>query len=453
MNLDEKLRAFNSAAENMRYPWWYRPSRLLLFASLPAVIIFSYSDPRMTLSRAQLFFAERDMWVGIFGVIFVALGALIGESRWLANFFDKRPGSGMIPSSANQHSRLAAALLSPRIDWILMAIFLVAHVIFFRNFFLHPGLVSGVLGGNLELKHTFKTIPGVTTWTQVSLLLGVLRGLRWSGVLPGKVKLISVFHLVFFGTLFVRAVLWSERLALIEGFVPFFIGALPRLFTTGGPKIRMLIRFLPILVPVLLLFVFTAFESLRSWQAYSGEHSSVLEFGWRRLYSYYFEAMNTGSATLGLSGFFDGLTTPMSLKQYNVIYEGLYQGALDKEYNNPSGIWFIATLSGNLLFAPTFMLLGCWHGITWRRFVQGRFFGLFFPITFLGLMEIIRIPYWFGLTRVLPSSLFIVGLIIWAVTVKRRVRPRVSRTVSACSAPSLPPISAPVGYPQSWQSR
>lgn len=428
MNLEEKLRAFNEPLARMQYPWWYRPSRLLLLASLPTVVIFTFSDTSMTLSKAQLFYSMRDMWVGIAAILILALGASIGEANWFHQMLFRRreqKQSTLARASRSQPPlRLAEALFSERFDWVVMAVFLVSHLIFFRNFFLSPGLAAEVLGGNLELKHTFKTIPGVTTWTQVSLVLGALRGLRWSGILPGKVKLISVFHLLFFGTLFVRAVLWSERLALIEGGIPFFIAALPRLYTMAGPKLRLLIKLLPVLLPALLLLIFTAFESLRSWQYYSAQHSSVFEFGWRRLYTYYFEAMNTGAATLGLSGFYDGPTGLMSLKHYyDVIYDGLYQGALDKEYNNTGGIWFIATISGNLFFIPFFAFLGIWHGLTWRFFIRGRLFGLFFPMTFLGLMEIIRIPYWFAITRVLASTFFIFLFLAWAITLHRRIRP------------------------------
>lgn len=407
-------------APRLWLPWWYQPSRMLLGASLPALVIFTCSDPTHSLSKAQLFYGHRDFLVGLLALAAMFLGAVLGESGWFAS----RVSGGRFAPGRIQVPRLAEGLLSERVDQFLMAVFLVSHLVFFRNFFLNPGLITGVLGGNLELKHTFKTIPGVTTWTQVSLVLGVLRGLRWAGVLPGRVKLISVFHLLFFGTLFVRAILWSERLALIEGAVPFFLGALPRVATAAGPRLRLCLRLFPFLVPVLLLFVFTAFESLRSWQYYAGQHSSVLEFGWRRLFSYYFEAMNTGAATLGVTGFYDGLTLPMGLKAYNQHYEGLYMGALDVEYNNVSGLWYLATRAGSLLFLPVLFMHGCWHGLAWRAFKAGRLFGLFFPISFLGLMEIIRIPYWCGLTRVLPTTVVILMLLAWAATLSGRVRQR-----------------------------
>lgn len=401
-------------------PWWCRPSRMILGASIPALIIFSFSDPTHTLSNAQHFYGTRDFLVALVAMLLLMAGSAVGESGVIGQAWSAL--TGRKPQAAAPSPRLGETLLSTRFDLFLMGVFLVSHLIFFRGFITNPGLIAGVLGGNLELKHTFKTIPGVTTWTQVSLVLGAIRGMRWSGLLPGRVKLISVFHILFFGTLFVRAILWSERLALIEGAVPFFIGALPRICAAAGPFMRTVLRFLPLLLPVGVFVLFVSFEFFRSWQYYSGQHSSIFEFGWRRLFSYYFEAMNTGSAILQVSGFYEGLSGPMSFKQHEAIYEGLYLGTLDVEYNNPGGIHYLIGLTGMMFLIPFFLIYGIWNGLAWRAYQQGRLFALFFPITFLGLMEILRIPYWFGLNRVLPTSVVIVLLLIWAATLKRRVR-------------------------------
>lgn len=411
-------------------PWWCRPSLMLLGASLPALLIFSYSDSRLTLAKAQLFYGQRDLVVGLVAIGALVAGALLGESRLLPRLAERlrrriggrdRVQDG--PRLPGPRPRLAESLLSPKLDLVLMVVFVVSHLIFFRGFFLNPGLAAGVLGGNLELKHTFKTIPGVTTWTQVTLVLGALRGLRWAGILPGQVKLISWFHLVFFGTLFVRALLWSERLALIEGAVPFFLCALPRITRQLGRGWRPVISLLPLLLPAMVLLIFVAFEALRSWQYYSGQHSNIFEFGWRRLYTYYFEAMNTGAAVLGMTDFYRGVSGPVSKDDYEALYEGLYLGILDLEYNNVSGIWYIAARVGSVLFVPVFLAVGLWWGSTYRSFATGRLFGLFYPMTFLGLMEILRIPYWFGLNRALPSSLVIFLVLAWAASLAWRVRP------------------------------
>ncbi|PAW63312.1 MAG: hypothetical protein B9S36_04990 [Verrucomicrobiia bacterium Tous-C2TDCM] len=405
-------------------PWWCRPSRLLIGASIPALVIFSLSDSSVSLSQAQHFYGIRDFFVALFAIVALIIGALVGESGWLGHLWRRiHPGHRAVREPRFiRDPKLGETLLSERFDYFLMAVFVFSHLVFFRNFFLNPGLVAAVLGGDLELKYTFKTIPGVTTWTQVSLVLGAIRGMRWSGMLPGKVKLLSLFHLVFFGTLFVRAVLWSERLAFIEGFVPFFLCALPRMTAAAGPRGRTFWRWLPLLLPLATLLMFISFEFLRSWQYYSGHHSSLFEFGWRRLYTYYFEAMNTGAAILEVGGFYDGIAGPLSFRAHEAIYDGLYLGTLDVEYNNPGGIHYVASRMGNVLLWPFLTLVGIWFGLTWRAYVDARLFALFYPITFLGLMEILRIPYWFGLHRVVPTSLVIFLILLWAASLKKRVR-------------------------------
>ncbi|MDF1812535.1 MAG: hypothetical protein P1V20_09980 [Verrucomicrobiales bacterium] len=418
MRLQKTVHRVSLEEPDLWLPWWFRPSLFMLFAMLPGMVLFSFSDPTLTLSKAQLFYGYRDFVVGLIGFFFLIVGAWIGESKT----FRKLSFSIFGQNRSGPPPRIAEVFLSEKLDWFLMGVFVFAHLIFFRDFFLNPGLVAGVLGGNLELKHTFKTIPGVTTWTQVSLVLGALRGMRWSGILPGKVKLISGFHIVFFGTLFIRAVLWSERLALIEGAMPFFLCAMPRLGVLLKPAFRRMINFLPLLAPVLLLGVFVFFESLRSWQSNSAEHANIFVFGWKRLFTYYFEAMNTGAAILGVTGFYDGVTMPIYHGTYDIIYKGLYQGSLDIEFNNTSGIWYVATYAGNVLFIPAQIALGMFTGIAYRSLAEGRLFGLVYPIQFLFMFELLRIHYWVGTNRVLPSTLVILLILAWAVTVKSRVR-------------------------------
>lgn len=412
---------------------------MLIGASVPALVLFSLSNPEHSLALAQLFYGHRDFLVALIALIAMIAGALIGEStlpeQVRHRIFGRRKG---IPP----YSYLGETLLSTRFDAFLLGVFIVAHLLFFRNFFLHPSLITGVLGGDLSLKHDFKTIPGVTTWTQVTLVLGALRGMRWAGTLPGRVKLFSLFHLVFFTTLLIRAVLWSERLALIEGAVPFFLCALPRIARIVGPFGRVLLRLLPLLLPAAALGLFLIFEYFRSWQYYSSMYSSIFEFGWRRLFTYYFEAMNTGAAIMQVGGFYDGISWPVSFHEHENIYDGLYLGTLDVEYNNPGGLHYVASRLGNVFLWPVLFVFGIWQGQTWRGYVDGRLFGLFYPVTFLGLMEILRIPYWFGENRVVPATLVVVMILIWAATLPRRIRIRKMNS-SAFPTPPLPPPSRP----------
>src|SRR5690606_14890113 len=107
-------------------------------------------------------------------------GALLGESSLFSRIGRSLRGESGRAEETRRPGlppRLGETMLSTRLDSFLMAVFLVSHLLFFRNFFLNPGLALEVLGGNLELKHSFKTIPGVTTWTQISLVVGAIRGM------------------------------------------------------------------------------------------------------------------------------------------------------------------------------------------------------------------------------------------------------------------------------------
>ena len=79
MSAQRTIHAYSAEVPRFWLPWWYRPSRLLLGATLPALLIFSFSDSTKTLSRAQLFFGSRDMVVGLIAIVCLVIGALIGE--------------------------------------------------------------------------------------------------------------------------------------------------------------------------------------------------------------------------------------------------------------------------------------------------------------------------------------------------------------------------------------
>ena len=421
MGNQRRVRQGSSESIQLWTPWWYRPSNFLIWLTLPAVILFSLSDKSQTLSKARLFYSERDLISAIGMLMFLAICCRIFETRSILELF--KPVKTRKPNIGTAQARLPEMFFNQTFDWVLMTIFLVSHVVFFRNFFTNPALISGVLSGNLELKHSFKTIPGITTWTQVAMILGAIRGFRWAGVLPGNIRLISWFHLVFFGVLFVRAILWSERLALLEGAIPFLICALPKLGQLTGKIGRFLIQSFPFVAPILILGLFTTFEFFRSWQSSSGMHSSIWTFGWQRLFSYYFEAMNTGSAILEVMGFYRGITLPTTETQYMAVFNGLYmEGILDKEFNNGSGIWYFFARIGNLLTIPALALLAAYLGISYQLFKKGRLFGLIMPINIILLMDFIRIYYWPFATRVLASTICFVIILIWAATVRRRIR-------------------------------
>ena len=134
---------------------------------------------------------------------------------------------------------------------------------------LNLGLIMDILhrasDANYDLrKEYFKTIPGVTTGTQFGLTvivlgipLGVAKGwrtVRW--------QLLSVFLLGL-----VRALLNSERLAVIELLVPLVVSFI-WLRPATGRLLRFLTRFAPVVAAAFLYLFFAAGEYFRSWSSF-----------------------------------------------------------------------------------------------------------------------------------------------------------------------------------------
>ncbi|MEO0445790.1 MAG: hypothetical protein AAF191_06905, partial [Verrucomicrobiota bacterium] len=353
---------------------------------------------------------------GLTALIFLALCCRLGESL---PCFSRRKSS-----LSSSEFRFEHYFLHERLDTFLLILFIICHVILLRGYLIDPSLVSTVLAGDTGIKDRLQTIPGVTTWTQVSVLLATLRGLRWSGVLPGKVKLFSLFHLTFVSILCLRSLLWLERLALLEAIIPFFLAALPHLGKKFGRFGRGVLQLAPLLVPFLIFFLFILFESFRSWKHYSGDFANIYEFGWRRLFTYYYESLNTGAAFLNVSGFFDGTWGRISMEQAEkslFIYDNTMEGPLDEEYNNTSCILYLAALHGPLRYWLVIFIAGLFGGFTFRAFQWGRLAGLLYPITFLGVFELLRIVYWWLSGRVMPTALLVAVIFVWATTLRQRI--------------------------------
>jgi oligosaccharide repeat unit polymerase len=145
-------------------------------------------------------------------------------------------------------------------------------------------------------KELFGTIPGVTTCTQFGvpcMLLGLWLYFR------GQKKLFwPLVILIFVAS--ARCILFSERTALIEIFVPGALVTL-RMCVLGRPLplwCRNALRMAPLVGPVALVLFFGSFEYFRSWRFYQKEFDSYTEFTIWRLSGYYTTAHNNGAMAM-----------------------------------------------------------------------------------------------------------------------------------------------------------
>jgi hypothetical protein len=317
---------------------------------------------------------------------------------------------------------------------------------------LTPRVVLDIIRGSNDLNYNLrvdylKTIPGITTATQfgiATIALGVPLGAAtgWRAV---RWKLVVLLALAF-----VRSLLNSERLALIELLVPLAV-SLIWLRPVASRLYRLLIQAAPVLAASVLYLFFGASEYFRSWTTfYAGHVSSFWGFIGLRLMGYYATALNNGALLWKVN---EPLSLHLPLATFNVIwrfpvikdllpglfpalgltsgtvqevrYAALLTSSANPEFNNPSGIFGPIVdfgVAGGLLY---WMFCGVICGYLYREFQQRRMTGIFlYPAIYIGLIEATRVLYW-------PDARFFPTIVLLLISVMfifgNRLRPVASR--------------------------
>jgi oligosaccharide repeat unit polymerase len=210
-----------------------------------------------------------------------------------------------------------------------------------------------------------------------------------------------------------KAVMHSERLALIELLVPLSITAVALRRHSRAWALA------PFVGATLLFFFFMATEYLRSWSFHENASNGLLGFAFDRMLAYYIGAMNNGAFVYGYQNTFffpvftgqwiwhlpiphlqDFLTTVTGVR---VDVEELLSRGENVEFNNTSGIFAPLIDFGPILGICCWIVLGYLSGRLFRAFSEGHCVGLIlFPTWFVGLLEMPRIFYW-GDNRFFPT--------------------------------------------------
>ena len=283
------------------------------------------------------------------------------------------------------------------------------------------------------------TTPGVTTMTQFGVAYAIAyAAMRGSRARPlarwEQAAMVGVFVLGC-----VRAVAWSERLAVIELVVSYLVARLA-FARVMRERTWTLATAVPLAAPVLLYVAFTGTEYFRSWHYFVNDYDSVWEFAFERLIAYYATASNNGIGLLVenklwpeytgryvaewlylMPGIGESLRESMGDVQQQYFY--FLSRFARPELNNQSGLFpmvFDIGYAGSMLyFVAAGVAVGAlWDG--WRR--QGRAGVLFFPLAMMFLVELLRFNY-FASSRFFPVAMALV--LIWAVA--RPVAPYVPR--------------------------
>jgi hypothetical protein len=250
---------------------------------------------------------------------------------------------------------------------------------------------------------------------------------------------------IVLGLAAVRAVLNSERFAIIELVVPFAVASLAvRYFGAEGlsRRVRALLSLAPLIGIVTLFFTFTGFEYFRSWtNYYSGRDLNLWEFGAMRLLGYYVTSFNNGAyfqqrlEPLGapyftlhfLWGF--PLSGPLIKRLFpnplldssdKWFYFPFLESEANVEFNNADGMLFPAMdygLAGGLIY---WLVMGVICGLVYELFQRKESLGLFlYPMIYLGLMEVPLALYW-GEGRAFPSLCLLAGAPLLTVFMRRQ---------------------------------
>ena len=283
-------------------------------------------------------------------------------------------------------------------------------------------ILHGEKGAMYDARFTYlPTVGGVTTLTQfgtAAMILGAILafGQGWKAV---RWKLGIVLGLAV-----VRALLNSERFALIELVVPFVvccIALLPRMSSLA----RLAINLAPPVGLIVLFVLFTGFEYFRSWtNYYAGRDLSLWEFGAMRLLGYYVTSFNNGAYFLNrlnplnapyftlhfLWGF--PLSSPVIKRLFpdplldsadKWFYFPFLESDANVEFNNADGMLFPLMdygIAGGLIY---WLVIGVLCGLIYDAYRRRALSGLLlYPMIYLGLLELPLALYW-GEGRAFPS--------------------------------------------------
>jgi hypothetical protein len=270
----------------------------------------------------------------------------------------------------------------------------------------------------------FRTIPGVTTLTQVGVLYAPVEALLWArGGSDRRFALLRFALIVVLA--FLRSVVISERLAVLEIIVPVFVVLATAAQLKG--RFRGFIRVAPLFMALGAFGLFSFGEYFRSWAFYHSIYAgSYLRFAAERFLGYYTTALNNAAVVYYHEPphplrftFNDLFEFPIAGDFISWAYEyaggGVWENSLNilgiyanPELNNVPMIGYLLNEASVFLAPVVAFLLGVLSASLYRSFTRGRLVGaLLYPSWFVGLLEISRIYYWADV-RYFPALSFAV---------------------------------------------
>jgi hypothetical protein len=275
-----------------------------------------------------------------------------------------------------------------------------------ENLFAPPEDVSRELAGEVVVY-----LPGVTTATQFGIIC-VLLGL-WLNH-RGR-KYVRKYIAVIVGLAAMRALLFHERLALIEVVLSaaVLVLRLDWLSRPLSPQMKLFFRVGPIVGLMGMVTMFGVFEYFRSWRHYRNHFNSISEFTVWRLGGYYSTSVNNGALGWEREG-----QRPLPFATFNSLWEfplvekspfsylaltgqdppkahaQMLKQYANNEYNSTGGLFEPLRdfgFAGSLVW---WLAFGAILGWAYRGYLEGSLLGLLlFPIAVVTLLEMPRFIY------------------------------------------------------------
>lgn len=389
--------------------WWTDPLRALTFIVLPIFCAASYFNrfSYWTFNYTRDFVTRETFDLGLYSLAMLLLGVVVGRlstrRRDVVSVFDGE----------------RALRVLVRIGWVAI----LAYAILLSTLVVHLDIVLDLLHGDAtaptRLRDALGRIPGITSFVQFGTVYLALAATLATMTNLKLTKRIWVMTAFIFGLVFVRSVLASERLALLEALAALVI--IPLAYRWKPSFWRFIA---PYLGAVFVFIAFAAGEYLRSWQYYRMFYDTYFSFIGPRFLGYFSTSINNGAGayltaaryaphpeiTVGWITKFPVLGS--FIKSPNItIMDNFLENYATPEFNNPGGL-YAAFLDYRFPIASLFMIgIGAVIGSVHRRFQNRALIGmLLYPSIFLGMTDLIRIMY-ISDTRTLP--LFIGAFVTW----------------------------------------
>ncbi|MBO2944232.1 oligosaccharide repeat unit polymerase [Paenibacillus sp. F411] len=390
--------------------WWMNPTYLFLLL-ISIVVAGAYlipGDSYITFYRVDKYIHDGNLEFLILPAVCFIAGSVIASLTAGA----RRPAREQVFSSMLKHQEgyikawiklLFALTLFGYAAWFLIML----QNGFTLSLFLN--VVKGEPGAIYDITENFKSITGVTSFTNFGIPFVILA--VYYQVSNGKRTFNGMLAIVVLLTL-VRAIFFSERLALMEILLPAIIIMLA-VKQKQGKKLR-LVHYYPLIGLAALIGFFGISEYFRSWLSfYVNVYPSFWEFIVTRFFGYYVTALNTGTLYLEQLGFqsvpfpyftlewiwkFPGMSGDAYFSAFGINPEAGINTTLESwgnpEFNNPSGLMLPYqdySLGEALLF---WGLIGYVSGMLYAGFKHGGTLGMvLYPIWMVGILEIPRYLY------------------------------------------------------------